>query len=59
LESKSVAYVCLRSWKRISGSLDYFRSGLNERRVRLWRLRGAVMELLPWTGEGRVDGYRC
>jgi hypothetical protein len=35
----SVAHVCRRSWKRISGSPARFRSGLNERRVRLWRLR--------------------
>ena len=39
--SSSVAHVCRRSWERISGSLDRFRSGLNERRVRLWRLRGS------------------
>jgi hypothetical protein len=38
--SSNVAHVCRRSWKRISGSPARFRSDLNERRVRLWRLMG-------------------
>jgi hypothetical protein len=39
--SSSVAHVCRRSWKRICGNPARFRSGLNERRVRLWRLSGS------------------
>jgi hypothetical protein len=39
--SSSVAHVCRRSWKRICGSSARFRSGLKERRVRLWRLMGS------------------
>src|SRR5215207_8365837 len=35
--SSSVAHVRRRSWNRICGSPARFRSGLNERRVRLWR----------------------
>ena len=41
LRVSSVAHVCLRSWKRISGSPTRFSSGLNERRARLWRLMGS------------------
>ena len=40
LLSSNVAHVCRRSWKRISVGPARFRSGLNERRVRLWRLMG-------------------
>src|SRR5918994_5217966 len=36
----SVAQVCRRSWKRISGSPPRTRCGLKERVTRLWRLMG-------------------
>jgi hypothetical protein len=43
LESKSVAHVCRRSWKRISGKLVRLSKGLKRRAVTCWRESGSPL----------------
>ena len=53
LASSSVAQVCLRSWKRISGRPAFLSSGLNERRQRLCLFSGvptSVVRTSPTPG---------
>jgi hypothetical protein len=41
LDSSSVAHVCRKSWKRISGSAARLRSGLKRWAVTCWRESGS------------------
>jgi hypothetical protein len=43
LESKSVAHVCQRSWKRISGKPARLSKGLKRRAVMCWRESGSPL----------------
>ena len=52
LESKSVAQVCLRSWKRTWGRPAFLRSGAKLRYLRLEGLIGVptfVVKTRPWS----------
>jgi hypothetical protein len=52
-ESKSVAHVCRRSWKRISGKPARLSKGLNRWAVTCWRESGSPLS------EAKMRPFSC